>query len=183
VTTGFFVAVLPQIDVQWASSDLSLFTPASAPVLPAASISKFEALTTSAATSTLQSGTQTSSPTSKASAGSNGLSTGAEAGIGVGIAIAVLLLISGIIYFVFRRRRRNKNAALQRAGSTEPYVDSKAELPHNAAAKRPQEVEAGGPLTAEAGPPPIPIASKPRFGGGIGRHELQGDFRGHEIGD
>lgn len=97
--------------------------------------------------------------------------------------MAVLLLIAGIVFFVFRRRRRNKNAALQRAGSTRPYVDSKAELPHNEVAKRPQEVEAGGLLTAEAVPPPIPISSKPRFHGDIGRYELQGDFRGYEIGD
>jgi len=110
------------------------------------------------------------------------LSTGAKAGIGVGVAVAVLLLLA--IGFMVLRQRKRRRVFLgglqepQRAESTRPYVDGKAELPGHDDLKQPavgelpdrepQELatdQAPREVAASTEPPPIPFATKPRFDG------------------
>jgi hypothetical protein len=124
--------------VDWNSVDLTSFTPASAPVLPTATLEKYES-SVAAHTSAIARSRATSKPTSKGSppqpdktfspthAVSQGtaLSVGAKAGIIVGVAAAVLIL-SVIGFIIFRQRR--KQAQLHLAYSKQPYVDAKPEL-------------------------------------------------------
>ncbi|KAF2673027.1 hypothetical protein BT63DRAFT_475599 [Microthyrium microscopicum] len=50
-----------------------------------------------------------SSSTSQSASSKSGLSTGASAGIGIGVALGVLLLAALGVFFLLRRRRRQKN--------------------------------------------------------------------------
>ncbi|KAF5025746.1 hypothetical protein F66182_2168 [Fusarium sp. NRRL 66182] len=60
-------------------------------------------------TSSTSDSEETASPDSEASSGGSGkLSTGATAGIAVGAAIGGLLIIGALVWFLLRRRRRNK---------------------------------------------------------------------------
>lgn len=84
----------------WAESDLTKFTPASAPLLvnTASTASRTQPSNTSKSIAST-----TSTPSA---AGSPGLSTGAKAGIGVGAAVLVLaILAAGIVFY---RRRKAK---------------------------------------------------------------------------
>jgi hypothetical protein len=124
-----FVALQYPISVEWAASDLSLFTPASAPVLTtdvSSTISKF--------TGTLPTtGGRKAGPTSTAThtATDSGLSTGAEAGIAVGAVVAVVTVLAGVIFWMIRRRRGSKRRILDSDDKSNafPYVDNKIELP------------------------------------------------------
>lgn len=128
VTTAF-TAIDWGIKVTWASSDLDLFTPASAPILarmPTAasqtSDNTREQSVTSSRTSALKSAQTTSksltaagsqkqdSHSGKAVNTSTGLSTGAKAGIAVGAA-AVLILFLVCVFLLFLRRHRAKRIA------------------------------------------------------------------------
>ncbi|KAK5163213.1 uncharacterized protein LTR77_010799 [Saxophila tyrrhenica] len=194
---------MPQVVVGWSTEDLSLFTPASAPILPQSAIEAFVSPNKAASMSTGGSGSSGSAGAPPASPSQTsesnqsqeqdhegGLSTGAKAGIGVGAAVLAFLLLAGA-FWIFRRKRAGKSS-VQRARSQRPYVDSKGQLEGNAVSRRDQEIvelpgkeaqEAdsrpyvtfeGEPLEADS-PPPIPLASKPRW-------ELEGGFRGHEVG-
>ncbi|KIW59020.1 hypothetical protein PV05_03504 [Exophiala xenobiotica] len=48
------------------------------------------------------------SSTSSESSGSSGLSTGAQAGIGAGVGVVAIAAIAGIIFFLLRRRRKQR---------------------------------------------------------------------------
>lgn len=132
------------------SSDLSSFTPASAPILQASTSAKTKSSPAVArsrsgiATSTEGSAlTSKGSPRQSASTKSaaqfhsqgSRLSTGEKAGIGVGIAVGVLLVL--VLGFILLRRRKkqrtgaNQTEGPQRAQSHRLYVESKAELPSN----------------------------------------------------
>lgn len=95
------------LTVVWVSDDLSLFHPASAPILksPASNAAK----TTSAAPSQ-------NTP--------SGLSTGAEAGIGVGVAIAVLLAVSVLVIWMLRLRKRRQRTAEGSAAGRVSYKEN-----------------------------------------------------------
>lgn len=95
------------ISVEWASSDLNLFTPRSAPILATTSVS----YSTSTSPSAPSRPTGPASSTSPASShhspsGGGSLSTGAIAGVAVGAAIAFLLIIAAIAFFVLSSRKR-----------------------------------------------------------------------------
>lgn len=132
-TSGVFAALVPQVRVMWNSYELPQFTPASAPVLPAATLAQFESsiaakpvtpASTPSSTKTFK-GTSTSITNDQSSA--PGLSAGAKAGIGIGVAVAVLLLLI-LGFVVLRRRKRASESSPQQTGSTQYYVDTKAEL-------------------------------------------------------
>ena len=135
-----------------------------------------------------------STPKSESNASSTehngaGLSPGTKAGIAVGIVIAVLIVLV-VGFLVLRQRRRRttneESPTLQRRERKRPYLDSKSELPASAKSKQttvgaaelgpksPQELHADTePQELAASqedplPPPIPLASKPRFEGSGG---------------
>ena len=159
---------MPQIGISWQSSDLSMFTPSSAPALPGSKLSAWEVSVAVQATHTSPSGKTDSASSNDQDAG---LSTGAKAGIGVGVAAAVLLIIAIILLLM---RRRKKRTAVE-SSKTVTYLDSKAELDNsgrlrNAPAtelpnEEPKELatyEQPQQLSTNREPPPIPFASKPR---------------------
>jgi hypothetical protein len=147
-SSSVFVGLLPFIAVEWVASDLSLFTPASAPILPTSRLAQYESSLVARPRSGVAASTSTepSKPTSKTSPQqtraaqtgtqsntdlsrqSHGLSTGAKAGIGVGVSIAVLFLFA-IGFWILRRRRKPK-----REENGRPFVDAKSELPDNSMA-------------------------------------------------
>jgi hypothetical protein len=138
-------ALLPQVVVWWASSDLSFFTPASAPVLPTWRIDRYESSvaarsrsviatsTAAAANPTLYGSTsQSESKDSSTDHNGAGLSPAAKAGIAVGIVIAVITVMAvGFLLLRWRRQRTsdNQSQARRRTESRRPYLDSKSELP------------------------------------------------------
>lgn len=144
-SVGQFAAVLPRVQVYWAASDLTSFSPPSAPILAASSTpaqpvsSSMLASATVHVTSTTKETPSMTSAASTLPASTNlanqsdrqGLSTGAKAGIGVGAAIGVLsILVVGYLFFR-RSRRRNREDELQRSRVSEnhrPYMDARAEL-------------------------------------------------------
>lgn len=75
---------MPHIEVTWAREELSLFTPASAPVLPYSVLTQYEASVAAAQrTSPTETSLTTNTPTETATANdSAGLTTAARAGIG-----------------------------------------------------------------------------------------------------
>jgi hypothetical protein len=106
VLTDFFSAYDWPISVMWAQSDLTNFTPASAPLL----VSETSAASVTRSTGGAEQASSASFGNSNGSDTPTGLSTGAKAGIGIGVALgsAALLVIS---FLVYRRRRRRRDAA------------------------------------------------------------------------
>ena len=165
--------MLPQVAVTWQSSDLSIFTPTSAPALPTESLLAYESsvaarsrtsnnVPATAAPSRPQgSSTGTSSPVS---GGGGGLSTGAKAGIGVGVAVGALLVLGLLIWFWRRHKKQSKEYKPQDGYEGMRYNTGTAELPNNQ--MKPKELSAEHelqPVPAGRNPPPVPMASKPRF--------------------
>jgi hypothetical protein len=124
---------------------------------------------------------------------SPGLSTGAKAGIGVGVVVAVLAIIAAAAFYFRRGTRasrmshssRLKHWSLGRKSSSKAYVDGKPELDGTTHTWEKSELPESGPQPQEVAattrqPPPVPLASKPRF---AGRSELDGGFSGHEMGN
>jgi hypothetical protein len=107
--------------------------------------------------------------------GTSGLSAGEKAGIGVGASIGGLLII-GLMFFLFWRRRKRQ----QREGGR-AYVDAKAELEGDPArAYRKGEAKKGaaeleGRDIAEA---PQKVEE---IGDRTSRYELEGNWRGNEL--
>ena len=199
LTSAQFDGTLPNVQVVWEADDLSLFTPASAPLLTPSTLTVSQITKQTGGASPGRSGPSPAESQNE----KGGLSTGAQAGIGVGVALAALILLACLILLVLRRRRNNRKPPPSHEPSEKPYLDSKAELPESVASKQagqkpaelpdkePQEMRAdkpaGSELEAQSSkqPPPIPFASKPRFDVASSgeRHELQGDFLGHEASD
>lgn len=218
-----FAAVVPQVAVWWASSDLSFFTPASAPVLPTWRIERYESSVAARSRSAVATSTAATNPTGSTpqseSQGSStgGLSPGTKAGIAVGIVVAVLIVLALGFLLLRRRKQRtsmNQLQTLQRTKSARPYLDSKGELPASETAKKtnvaaaelgprspgellprspqellprsPQELLSRSPQELDAHsepgalatgrehlPPPVPLASKPRFEGSAGNQAMR----------
>ncbi|KAK4574068.1 hypothetical protein LTR86_001829 [Recurvomyces mirabilis] len=126
-----FIALQWPISVQWASSDLARFTPASAPVLvqtqTSSTVSGRSTSSATASTTSSVSSVSAAAATSSA-AGGGGLSTGAQAGIGAGIGALALALIGLGIWFLLRRRR-NKMSQSPPSHDDATYGGMKAELP------------------------------------------------------
>jgi hypothetical protein len=122
-----FVGYQWPLSVEWASSDLSMFTPASAPLLAATQSSGILDLGSMAPV-----GTETPSQSSAVDHSSS-LSTGAKAGIGVSVAVAGAMIIGALVLWFFRRRVMRKRVHNPAANNAHPYVDGKVELPHDEA--------------------------------------------------
>lgn len=105
------------VQVMWASSDLTSFTPASAPVL---------GITTSTSTGTTTTTSSTSTNNTDTGA-QNGLSGGAIAGIVIGVLVGIVALL-GILYFFLRRRRQR-----MRPTSAPPAYTADAKAPFEGA--------------------------------------------------
>ena len=139
-------------DLLHRSSDLTKFTPASAPILER--ISASASTTTSTARKNSQ---QTRLPIATAASvdpdNPDPLSTGAKAGIGVGVAVGVLVLL-GLIAWVFLRRRKQKNRVdPSMSYSSRPPVHEKgADYKYEIAGKQlPAEVEPNYQRRSELG--------------------------------
>jgi hypothetical protein len=113
-TSGYFTGFASGLWAEWEKKDLSLFTPASAPILG------FEHLGGTSTSRSSQSATSSSSGRSGSS--SSGLSVGAKAGIGVGVGIFVLLLLGAALWWMRRYHQRNQTS------SDEPTEKQRAEL-------------------------------------------------------
>lgn len=163
-----FTAFASTIAVAWASSDLPLFTPASAPLVQArlaASASRASASDSQATTSEPSNGTS-SSPMS-----SGFLSTGAQAGIGVGVSIAGIILLALGMWALLRRRQ-------SRTRNDEPRADPRAGLRGEDAEKKLPGVAELGNYGAKA---ELAGLTKPTELDRNERHELEGHWHGHEI--
>ncbi len=109
ITTPF-VAAAWGVQVIWASSDLGLFNPESAPLLQRAS-------STGASASQTPPSTKSGSATPTHSH-HNGLSSGEEPGIGVGVAVAVLIVVAVLIILILRRRKRQRRETAENSPAT-----------------------------------------------------------------
>ncbi|KAK3114213.1 hypothetical protein LTR53_007680 [Teratosphaeriaceae sp. CCFEE 6253] len=154
-TTGVafsnFVALQWPISVMWREEDLSLFSPASAPILAAASTtSASDSTSTRTPTSTRTQGTSggasltstsipagstTSAPSATTSAASSGgLGTGAQVGIGVGVAVPVVALLGlGFWFYLYRRKTKRSKAA----GNSDSPIDGTGQQPFGMKAELP----------------------------------------------
>jgi hypothetical protein len=189
---------MPIVAVTWEASDLSRFTPASAPLL-AAPVKTGQSADIGQPTSSAQvsSAGGTSGGTSRRT---NGLiSTGVRAGIGVGIGLFVLI-VAGIAS-LFLRRRRRKRALMAHMEDQQPYVHAKSEpyefrshgsstgelddsqsprTPAELGNREVQEVHAIDQPYEVSAAPPVPYASKPTASS-RDRSELAGGFEGYEV--
>jgi hypothetical protein len=170
-----FIGYQWPLSVEWASSDLSLFTPASAPRLAATQSSGILDLGSMAPV-----GTMTPSQSSAVDHGS--LSTGAKAGIGVGVAVAGAMIIGALVLWFLRRRVMRKRIPDLAANNAHPYVDGKVELPHDGA-----EIRAPG-IPVELGAmnqSPREVDGETKANELSGKRqmspvELEGNWYGHE---
>lgn len=87
--------------------------------LPASSTSSTSSISSSLATTTTETSLLKTTPSPTSGSTSNGLSTGASVGIGVGVGVVgVAAIAGGIIWFLFRRRKRNAQQT-----PSAPYYD------------------------------------------------------------
>ncbi|KAK4893299.1 hypothetical protein LTR27_008422 [Elasticomyces elasticus] len=184
-----FTAYAPVIGVAWASTDLEIFTPASAPLLatlftespngapPSDSSSSSTGLspTVDVLSSSISSTTSASSPQLPSSSHA-AMSTGETVGISVGATIVGILLLALGAWLLFLRRKKKSQAITASSNLT----DGKAELPgdSNAEKLRPHagELETRGEIFEFAG------QGKPAELEPHARYELEGGFHGHEAG-
>lgn len=121
VATSFVAQQWPIFAV-WASSDLSLFHPKSAPLLEAGSTIT---LSTPAATSNPPSSPSTAPAQKSTGTTSSSLSTGAQIGIGVGVGVgALLVIIALVVFFLARRQRRQRNAGATPAPASDVSTEN-----------------------------------------------------------
>ena len=122
------------LSVAWQEADLSLFTPASAPILalssagitfPPDSTTIHSVSTSSASSATTMSTAAMSTTTSTNPHPSSGLNTGAAAGIGVGATIGGLALIGGLWWFTQRYKLTQRQQNSQRRRPHDRTVEVK----------------------------------------------------------
>jgi hypothetical protein len=175
-----FVAYQWPLSVEWASPDLSLFTPASAPVIA------------SDATSTIVSGSGTGTPSGARQSGKipaasttpansdAGLSTGATVGIAVGVVVAVIAVLAGIFFWWFKRRRSGQRIPDGSDKGGQPfYVDQKVELP----TEEPRRKDVAHPIELDAmnlHELDVPERTNSKHNSVREPAELEGDWHGNE---
>lgn len=142
-----FTAFQWPISVEWALSDLSRFTPASAPVLAATATSTISSLASGANIGSPSTGSPASPPFSF----ERGLSTGAQVGIGAGIGLAAIAVIVAVILWLLKRRKVRAVGRSRDAKEEPLYVDGKFELATEGAERSPPQppaelAESGSPL-------------------------------------
>jgi hypothetical protein len=173
--TGLMMAQFTPIIVTWASSDLSQFTPASAPLLPPGAAAP---ATATVDTSGVPAGDGTgvaplSSSSAAANSSSSSSSSGAKIGIGVGVGVGGTLLITLLAWFLLRRHKRRK-------GDNRQETYEKAEL-HGEASEKTQPDHKPTELGGDAQVHEMGVASKPTEVDATETHELPSGDAVHEV--
>jgi hypothetical protein len=104
------------------------------------------------------------------------LSTGAQAGIGVGAGIGGLALIALIVWFVFRQRRNRTQRDAELHGESKPELEATSKALYEKDASK-GAGEAEGKTIHEA-----PSKLEELEGQETRRYELEGEWRGTEVG-
>lgn len=157
---GYFTGLASGLWVEWEKRDLSLFTPASAPIL---GYEHMAGTTTS---------TRTHSATSSSTGGSSNnakLSVGAKAGIGVSVGIAFLFLLGCALWYMRRLHHRMQMPSNELPGEPKAELDPKAGI-----------VEAPGFNKRHEAAGSITYAEKRVE---LEPAELDGGWHGHEVED
>lgn len=115
---GYFTGLASGLYAEWKKSDLSLFTPASAPILG------YEHL--GGTTTSTRSHSATSLPNG-GSQNNSGLSTGAKAGIGVSVGIVFLVLLGVALWYMRRLHQGRQGLLVEMPGEPRAELDPKAE--------------------------------------------------------
>ena len=186
------------LSVEWASSDLSLFTPASAPLQNMTTTSMTIQSTGKAPTfgASRTSGTPLTSGASRSSATSSfhrhsdaALLSGAKVGIGVGAAVGgIAIVLVGFIWFFKRRKARHHDWDAPHASheSYPLYVDGKGELSSEAAQRNPARsthspIELDGRVDFEHGAAANGTLTRRRPEQEADTTELDSDWQGNEV--
>ena len=186
-----FLAVRTACMVAWASKDLTLFTPKSAPLILASQALVQSHLAAQSATSSSthnQSATDAASPasspsnsfaspTAQATDSANNLTTGTQAGIGVGVALAGIALGMVAIWLVLIRPRRRRTNGKRISDIFNHGLGLKAELDTHRT-RTEQLHETSSNKTTE-----LSAEGLPREADTITRHELEAGYKGIELGD
>jgi hypothetical protein len=175
-----FVAYQWPLSVEWASSDLSLFTPASAPVIASDATSTIASGTDTAITSGARQSGQIPAATTRSATSDTGLSTGATAGIAVGAVVAVIAVLAGILFWWFKRRRSSQLIPNESDKGGQPfYVDQKVELP----TEEPRRQDVARPIELDAmnvHELDVPERTKSKHNSNKEPVELDGDWHDNE---
>ena len=118
-TSGYFTGFASGLWAEWEKKDLSLFTPASAPILG------FERL---GGTSTSGSSQTATISSQKSGSSRSSLSVGAKAGIGAGVAIFVLLLLGAALLWMRRYHHRNQTSSDELTEKSRAELDPRADV-------------------------------------------------------
>ena len=145
--------------MEWEKRDLSLFKPASAPIL---GLEHFAGTTTSPATRTA------TNSSNEGSSGKPGLSTGAKAGIGVSAGIVFLFLLGVALWYTRRLHQRKQRPSDVAVGKPRAELDPKADIME--APDLAKRHEAAGSIIYEKRVEPEAV-------------ELDGHWHGHEVED
>ena len=169
-----FVEVEWVVKVVWESSDLSVFTPKSAPLLPLSS-QAVSGNDSSVPNPTRKkqhpSGTAGDHSSTSGNSSAAGHSSGAKAGIGVGVPIAALALLVAIVLCI--RYRRRKSPRNEPSNGRQP--ESQTEYPTADAEESASEMP-GGSQIHEAHGTSKPAEADPS----TMRAELDSGWPGHE---
>lgn len=160
--TNTILGIAPLMMVAWESSDLPVFTPPSAQVLQVLAATSTSVTTTSA-------NTTTSIPTQNTETlATSGLAQEAKIVIGVGTACGIFLVCISIGLLIYRRRLRRSR---EKIGNDQPVEKAdgvgilpKAELAGDSHVREIDSRE----ISAETDGTSV-------------RHELEGDWHGHEV--
>ena len=152
----------------WAPTDLSRFTPASAPVLAASVLATARPTAGSRSPQRASSEPTTTSTQFGNAKSSENLSTGGKICIGIGVP-AVVCLVAALMFFL-RRRRRGRVSP----NPDHPYLDAKAEL-HGKEKQRADLGDDGNVRELGGRNNPLELEGVPQ------RHELQGNVAGQEM--
>jgi hypothetical protein len=185
----FFAEQWP-LSIEWASSDLSLLTPASAPLLGLTTATGVVSLASDAALGSAAGAGSAGSRSSSSHANGapvtdDGLSTGAKAGIGVGAGVAVVALIAALVFWIFKRRSTRKRIPEEAPKAEYSDFGGKAELSSEGAAVR--RPEPSVELAAINTSPQEIDAQSNQIKRGFRKKkqspvELEGNWYGHEAG-
>lgn len=163
-----FTAFGQAVMVAWESSDLTSFSPESAPLLQLASATTTSETFTSATSTTASPTTHVANASAPSQLTTNGLTAGAKAGIGAKVACGVLLGCALLDYILYKRKRRAKGDALTGESSSPKIINAEHE----------RKVELGneGHIHQMKSQGVIAEAVDTNT-----RCELEGNWQGHEI--
>lgn len=159
-TSGEFTGLASGMWVEWEKRDLSLFTPASAPILGYIHDDVNQTATA----------VPTQSVRRKGNTASNGLSVAAKAGIGVSVSCFILMLLGVALLWMRRHHQRARNDRSETRGNPTAELDpSDAFFEASGFSKR-CEADSSFTSYAEKRSEREPV-------------ELDGNWHGHEVAD